>query len=185
MSQHIKVEESYVDALLENAAWGAARVSLDEKRGDKKGDKGAGKDKTDKPDYTTDARKGDKGKGKKKGDKPDYTTDQRKGDKSKTHPGRSDFEEMKEGTQPHTCPLCESVLEEALTDEQIQEHVFQIQSALESIEEAEEVEEQEQGATVGRGVVMHGEDDGDRGAPQSRKSKVQAKVKELKAASQK
>ena len=155
MSDHIKVEESYVNALLENAAWGAARVSLDEKRGGKKGDK------------------------------PDFTTGARKGDESETQPGRSDFEEMKEATQPHTCPLCESVLEEALTDEQIQEHVFQIQSALESIEEAEEVEEQEQGATVGRGVVMHGEDDGDKGAPNSRKSKVQAKVKQLKAASQK
>ena len=169
MSDHIKVEDSYVDALLENAAWGAARVDLDEKRGDKKGDKGAGKKKKDKPDYTTDARKGDE---------------------SETHPGRPDFEkgkaeEMKEGTEPHTCPLCESVLEEALTDEQIQEHVYHIQSALESIEEEEEVEEQEQGATVGRGVVMHGEDDGDKGPPKSRKARVQAKVKELKAASQK
>jgi hypothetical protein len=57
--------------------------NLTERRGDRKGDEGAGKDKKDKPDFTTDARKGDKGKGKKKKDKPDFTTDARKGDKGK------------------------------------------------------------------------------------------------------
>ena len=30
MSDYIKVEESYVDALIQNAAWGAAKVKLDE-----------------------------------------------------------------------------------------------------------------------------------------------------------
>ena len=55
--------------------------NLTERGGDRKGDEGAGKDKDDKPDFTTDARKGDKGK--KKGDKPDFTTKSRKGDKGK------------------------------------------------------------------------------------------------------
>ena len=141
MTDHIKVEDSYVDAILESAAWDAARVNLAEKKdsGAKKGDEGAGKDKKDKPDYTTDARKGDKGKGKDKDDKPDFTTDARKGDKSKTHAGK-DFEgdEMKEAVEEHICPLCESVIEEALTDEQIQEHVAQITNALETIEEEDE-----------------------------------------------
>lgn len=63
-------------------------IKLDE--GEKKGDKS--KDKPgDKGDYETGARKGDEGAGKDKDDKPDFTTDQRKGDKSKTHSGR-DFE---------------------------------------------------------------------------------------------
>ena len=93
MTDHIKVEESYVDALVKNAAWDAARVTLTEKRGDKAGDEGAGRDKKDKGDYTTDAREGDKGKGKKKGDKPDFTTDARKGDKSKTKKGEKDYED--------------------------------------------------------------------------------------------
>ena len=118
MNDNIKVDESFIASLVENAAWDAARVSLVEKKdsGQKKGDEGAGEDKKDKPDFTTDARKGDKGKGKKKGDKPDYTTDARKGDKSKTHPGEEDYEkascptdEMYEEVDEHMCPLCESV----------------------------------------------------------------------------
>ena len=96
---------------------------LDEKHrpghgGDKKGDEGAGKDKGDKPDFTTKARKGDKGKGKdakdkgdfetgerkgdesneksKKGDKGDFETGARKGDKGDgSHPDRKDFETEK------------------------------------------------------------------------------------------
>ena len=42
-----------------------------------------------------------------------------------------------ESTELHECPLCESQLEEALTVEQIQEHIDYI---LETITEAEEVE---------------------------------------------
>ena len=159
MTDHLRVDESFIDALVKNAAWDAARVSLTEgeKKGDKskdkpedkadyetgarKGDKSNQKDKAgDKGDYETGARKGDKSNQKsKKGDKPDFTTDMRKGDKSKTHPGRKDFEddkdEMKEGVEEHVCPLCESHLEEALTDDQIAEHVGQIQDALLSLEE--------------------------------------------------
>ena len=95
MTDHIKVEDSYVDAILESAAWDAARVNLAEKKdsGAKKGDEGAGKDKDDKPDFTTDARKGDKGKGEDEDDKPDFTTDARKGDKSKTKKGKKDYED--------------------------------------------------------------------------------------------
>ena len=165
MSEYINVEESYVKTLLENAAWDAASVDLHEKK--------------DKPDFTTDARKGDKGKGNKKGDKPDFTTGARKGDEDEKGTGK-DFE-GKESVEAHTCPLCESELEEALTDEQIQEHVYHIQAALQSIEEEEDVDE-EGAVTVGAGVMKTGEDDEDSGAPKSRKDKVSAKVKELKAA---
>ena len=141
MTTHIKVEEAYIESLMQNAAWDAARVFLGEKRGDKKGDEGAGKDKDDKPDYTTDARKGDK---------------------SKTHKGKDD--EMKEAVEEHVCPLCESVLEKELTDEQCLEHVAQIKNALETLEEEDEDE-----------TPVEKEEE-------AKESPVMKKVKELKAA---
>ena len=152
MTDYIKVEDSYVETLLENAAWGAARITLDEA-----GKKKKGQSKGDKP----------KGKAKKDKDKPDFTTGARKGDEGDD--GEEDYEgtEMKESVEEHVCPLCESTLEEALTDEQIQEHVYQIHSALQAIEEEDESPEEE--------VEERS----------SRKSKVEAKVKELKAASKK
>ena len=149
MTDYIKVEESFVEALFENAAWSAARITLDEagkkKKGQSKGDKAKGKaaEDDDKPDFTTGARKGDKG-----------------------DDGKADFS-GEESVEEHVCPLCDTTLEEALTDEQIQEHVLQIQSALQAIEEEDESPEEEVEETS------------------SRKSKVEAKVKELKAASKK
>jgi len=79
------INEAFVDELLKSGVWDIARVDrgtradeeLDEalvsERGGKKGDEGAGKDKGDKPDFTTDARKGDKSKTKK--GKKDYEDD--------------------------------------------------------------------------------------------------------------
>ena len=99
------VNEAFVDELLKSGVWDIARVdrgtrdeeelneALVAERGGKKGDEGAGKDKGDKPDFTTDARKGDKGKGEDEDDKPDFTTDARKGDKSKTKKGKKDYED--------------------------------------------------------------------------------------------
>ena len=148
MTEHIKVEESYVDALVKNAAWDVAHLEV-LTEGDKKGDKSKDKPE-DKADYETGARKGDKSD-EKPGDKPDFTTDARKGDKSKTKPGKKDFEdddkdEMKEGVEVHECPLCESTLEEELSDEKIYEHVAQIQAALKTLEEEsdEDVDEAEE-----------------------------------------
>ena len=176
MTDHLRVDESFVEALVQNAAWDAARVSLTE--GDKKGDKSKDKPE-DKPDFTTGARKGDKSNQKsKKGDKPDFTTDQRKGDKSKTHAGKDfeddDKDEMKESVEEHVCPLCESHLDEALTDDQIAEHVGQIQDALMSLEEAGDGDEDD---------VEPTDDDLDAIENESKKSKkeaVMSKVKELK-----
>ena len=150
MTTHIKVEEAYVEALMQNAAWDAARVSLGEMRGGKKGDKSKDKPK----------------------DKPDFTTDQRKGDKSKTGKGKDfeDNDEMKEAVEEHVCPLCESTLEEALTDEQIQEHVAQITQALETIEEEDDAEISEDDETP-----VEKEEE-------AKESSVMKKVKELKAA---
>ena len=99
------VNEAFVDELLKSGVWDIARVdrgtrdeeelneALVAERGGKKGDEGAGKDKGDDPDFTTDARKGDKGKGEDEDDKPDFTTDARKGDKSKTKKGKKDYED--------------------------------------------------------------------------------------------
>jgi hypothetical protein len=168
MTDHIRVDEGFIDALVKNAAWDAARVSLTE--GDKKGDKSKDKPE-DKGDFETGARKGDKSNQKdKKGDKPDFTTDQRKGDKSKTHAGK-DFEDDDkkcESVEEHVCPLCESVLEEELSDEKVQEHVGQIQAALLSLEEEadEDLEEEEEEVNASK--------------KSSRKEAVLSKVKELK-----
>ena len=233
MTEYIKVEESYVAALIKNAAWDKAHIDV-LTEGDKKGDKSKDEPE-DKADFTTDARKGDKGKGKDKGDKPDFTTGARKGDEDEEGTG-TDFEredevnikgpdtdpddksravkklaqqgqadaeagkadddtdEMKEkkskksrkeSTQEHTCPLCESTLEEELSDAKIYEHVAQIQAALLSIEEGENgdgpaSEEPDQEPT---------EDDlGPPDADEAKKKKkskreaVMKKVKELKKA---
>tara|TARA_R110002051_G_scaffold71943_8_gene130088 strand:- start:378 stop:1085 length:708 start_codon:yes stop_codon:yes gene_type:complete len=215
MTDYIKVEESYVAALIENAAWGKARIDV-LTEGDKKGDKS--KDKPgDKPDFTTGARKGDKGK--KKGDKPDFTTGARKGDEDEKGTGTdferedevntkgpdtdpndksdavkklaqqgqadaeagNDTDEMKEkkskksrkeSTQEHTCPLCESTLEEELSDAQIYEHIAQIQAALSTIEEGGDDDDD----------VEPTDADLDKIENENKKSKVMNKVKELKKA---
>jgi hypothetical protein len=199
MTDHIKVDASFIQAIVENAAWATSRFSITE--GDKKGDKSKDKPE-DKPDFTTDARKGDKSddkpedkpdfetgarKGdksndkKKKGDKPDFTTDQRKGDKSKTHAGK-DFE-GKESVEEHTCPLCESHLDEALTDEQISEHVGQIQDALLSLEEGGEPSDDDLDAIEAEPDAPSNDDDMDeKKKKKSKKEAVMTKVKELKKA---
>jgi hypothetical protein len=147
MSEHIKIEESYVNALIADAAWDTARVPLVE-RGGKKGDKPSKED---------------------EGDAPDFTTDARKGDKSKTKKGKKDFEgeEMKEAVEVHECPLCESVLEEELSDDVIFEHVSQIQTALQALEEASDEEEEEVE-----------EDTSD--APVSKRDKMLSKIQTMK-----
>jgi len=195
MSDHIKVEESFVEALINNAAWDAARVSLVEKKddGESKGDKGKDKKDPEAKDYTDGGdRKGDKGAGKKKGDKPDFTTGARKGDKSKTHKGKDFEDEVKEEVEEHVCPLCESTLEEALTDDQIKEHVAQIQAALSTIEEDEELEEDNGDGPSDKDLEdIEAEDnppsntDDIHASKKSRRKKVEAKVKELKASAKK
>ena len=81
------VNEEIVDELMRSGVWDIARVdrgtrdeeelneALVAERGGKKGDEGAGKD---------------------KGDKPDFSTEERKGDKSKTKKGKKDYEDEDE-----------------------------------------------------------------------------------------
>ena len=57
-----------------------------------------------------------------------------------------------EETEEHTCPLCESTLEEALSDEKLSEHVDYILSIVEGLDSEgesleEETEEEEDGST--------------------------------------
>lgn len=183
MTDHIKVDESFIEALVKNAAWDAARLSITE------GDK-----------FMKDS---------KEGDKPDFTKDDSKGDKKKKKTDDDADDEMKESVEEHTCPLCESHLEEALTDAQISEHVGQIQDALLSLEEEaegdeeaeeeeeEDLEEEEYDAYrdrhgrpgKGPGTVKGGEPQIGKPKPKpdadkdvdEKKKKVMKKVKELKA----
>ena len=106
------VNEAFVDELLKSGVWDIARVDrgtradeeLDEalvsERGGKKGDEGAGKD---------------------KGDKPDFTTDARKGDKSKTKKGKKDYEDEDDDDNGDDE---EEVQEEGFTARDIAEHLF-------------------------------------------------------------
>ena len=173
MSEHIKVEESYVDALINNAAWGAAKVKLDEaalspaqKQLDKDGD-----GKIEGEDLAKLRKKKDK-----KADKPEAP------------------EKQEESVEEHTCPLCESVLEEELSDERIYEHVNDILEAVQTLEEAaaadddDKVEEEEEEEVE---EAAMGDDDTDEMAMNASKKKkmktekVMKKVKELKAAAKK
>ena len=146
MTTHIKVEEAYVESLMQNAAWDAARVSLGEMREGKKGDKSK-----DKPEY-----------------KPTHN------------------DEMKEAVEEHVCPLCESVLEEELTDEQCLEHVAQIQNALQSIEEGGDDDDDDDDRDVEPTDADLDAIEKDPVKVEKKKSKkeskVMKKVKELKAA---
>ena len=110
---NIKVDESYVDALVKNAAWDTAKVKLDEALtpGQKKLDKD--------------------GDGKIEGE--DLAKLRKKKDDKKK---KIDAMAMKEEAEGHTCPLCEQSLEEELSDERIYEHINDIMETLESLEEA-------------------------------------------------
>jgi len=172
MSEHIKVEESYVDALITNAAWGAAKVKLDEaalspaqKQLDKDGD-----GKIEGEDLAKLRKKKDK-----KADKPEAP------------------EKQAESVEEHTCPLCESVLEEELSDERIYEHVNEILEAVQTLEEAADkedaVEEQDEDE-VEEAMDPDADEDPDEMAMNASKKKmktekVMKKVKELKAAAKK
>jgi len=114
----IRVDESYVDALINNAAWDTAKIKLDEKKelspAQKKMDKDGDGD--IEGDDLAKLRKNGKGE-----DKP---------------------EKQEESVDEHICPLCESVLEEELSDDQIFEHVNEILGALDTLnEEADEEED--------------------------------------------
>ena len=157
MTDHIKVDASFIQAIVEDAAWATSRITVTE--GDKKGDKSKDK-KDDKPDFTTDARKGDEDED----DKKDF--------------------EGKESVEEHTCPLCESHLDEALTDEQISEHVGQIQDALLSIEEGGEPSDDDLDAIEAEDDAPSNDDDMDekKKKKSAKKEAVMTKVKELKKA---
>ena len=163
MSDYIKVEDSFVEALIEQAAWDAVHVDVSEKKdsGQKKGDES--KTKKGKKDFDGEEDKntmfsGGKGKGKgvrkvpKKGAKVTQGGNVDKDGKNIPSSERDDLEDFrdddrathgvnaprKESTEEHSCPLCESPLEEALTDEKVYEHIAQIRDALQSIEEEDE-----------------------------------------------
>jgi hypothetical protein len=91
---------------------------------------------------------------------------------------------MKEAVEEHVCPLCESVLEEELTDEQCLEHVAQIQNALQSIEEGGDDDDDDRDVEPTDADLDAIEKNPVKVEKKKSKkeSKVMKKVKELKAA---
>ena len=91
MTDHIQVNDNFVAALVESAAWGAARLNVAEKK----------------------------------------------------------VQEATEVVEEHTCPLCESVLAEDLSEERLLEHLEMISEILESLhEETAELEEEDEDEDV-------------------------------------
>jgi hypothetical protein len=148
MSDYIKVEDSFVASLVENAAWKAARVTLSDKEGEVV---------EEEEKVVEEAKKAKKAK-----------KEMKEEDDEKDDVDPSGGPITKESVEEHTCPLCESVLAEELSDDTIFEHVAQIKAALQSLEEAapdpdeEDVEEE----------------------AESKKEKVLKKVDAMKASAQ-
>ena len=63
------------------------------------------------------------------------------GDEKKKRTGRDDSGDKNEAVEVHMCPLCETGLEEALTDEQVQEHLELIQEWMRVDEQDDEDED--------------------------------------------
>ena len=145
MNDNIKVDKSFVESLVEGAAWDAARITLVEK-------KAATKEMKEADDEEEDL------------------------DPS----GTKKELDQKESVEVHECPLCESVLEEELSDEAIFEHVAQIQEALKTLEEKKEVSEDEEEDEKAAEADAKGDPDFDE-SKSSKKEVVMKKVKELKA----
>ena len=156
MTDHIKVDESYIASLVKGAAWEAARISLTEK---KWVDQALAIPTDKQPQH------GDK-------DKPK--------DKSKDN-DPADKDKANEEVETHVCPLCESELDEELSDEKIMEHVDSITAALNTLEEGDEPTDKELDAIEAEGDDDDDDDDMDE-KKAKKESKVMAKVKELKDA---
>jgi len=109
MTEHIRVNDNFVAALVESAAWGAARLNVAEKE------------------------------------------------------VQAVSEEATELVEEHTCPLCESVLDEDLSEERLLEHLQLVSEILESllVEEEEELQEEEDEEDV---EEERGDKKGDKGA---------------------
>lgn len=195
MSDYIKVEESYVDALIQNAAWGAAKVKLDEalSAGQKKLD--TDKDGKIEGEDLAKLRKGGSKKEAAKARVKEAAKAKMKKEamdpKEKDMDEEEDEEQMDESVQAHTCPLCESTLEEEISDERIFEHVNDILEAVQTLEEAkdeEDVDEEEE-EEVEEAMDPDADEDPDEMAMNaSRKKKtdeVMKKVKELKKSAKK
>ena len=149
------VNEEFVDELMKSGVWDIARVDrgsrdeegLDEalvsERGGKKGDEGAGKDKGDKPDFTTDARKGDKSKTKK--GKKDYEDDDDNGDDDNGDDDNGDDDNGKGKNESVTArDLAEQLLDN-LSEDVILEFIDILYASMLNEEAEAEAEAEEEG----------------------------------------
>jgi len=188
MNDNIKVDKSFIESLVEGAAWDAARVTLTEKKATKKKKKKKDVDEDDAKKSVSDPI-------------PGYEAPEGPSDDELEKEG---YGKPKESVEVHECPLCESVLEEELSDEAIFEHVAQIQEALKTLEEGtnrpgtpggstadldldpdEPDDEDEHPDEFDRGDDEEDFDDDGREAKKKKKGTkeaVMSKVKELKAA---
>jgi hypothetical protein len=141
MTEHIKVEKSFIESLVEGAAWDAARLTITEKKAPKQEMKEADEEEDLDPSGT----------------------------------------KKEESVEEHSCPLCESVLAEELSDEVIFEHVAQIQEALKTLEEKKEVSEDDDDDVEPTDDDLNAIEKEEE-SRSSKKEAVMSKVKELKAA---
>jgi len=175
MSDNLKVEESFVEALLEQAAWTAASIEVSERKTAKKESTRPGTPGNSTADL-------DLSDDEPEEDEEDEDSVGRMGNHDEMKEKKVKEKKVKEATEEHTCPLCESTLDEELTDDQIQEHVSQIQAALLSIEEGGEPSDADLDAIEAEDDAPSNDDDLDE-KKKKKKAAVMKKVKELKSSS--
>ena len=130
MTEHIKVDESFIEGIVKQAAWDSLYdndLSKEEETEltEETVEEVEEANKKLPPPVKVKVKTDDSPEGKKKQADADYD-----------HERMLKMKQSAESVEVHECPLCESILEEELTDEQIMEHVASIQDALTAIEEA-------------------------------------------------
>ena len=180
MTDHIKVDASFIEAIVENAAWASAHIEISERKTAKKEANRPGTP----GGSTADLDLGDDDP--EMEDEEDEDSVGRMGNNDEAKKKKVKEKKVKEATEEHTCPLCESHLDEALTDEQISEHVGQIQDALLSIEEGGEPSDDDLDDIEAEDDAPSNYDDMDekkkKKMKSAKKEAVMTKVKELKKA---
>lgn len=175
MSDNLKVEESFVESLLEQAAWTAANIEISERKTAKKEANRPGTP----GGSTADLDLGDDDP--EMEDEEDEDSVGRMGNHDEAKKKKVKEKKVKEATEEHTCPLCESTLDEELSDEKVLEHVAQIQAALTTLEEGGDDDDVEPTDDDLDAIENEGPDEKKKSKKkESKKESVMKKVKELK-----
>lgn len=138
MTRHLDVNEDFVASIVENAAWGPlGDVTIEKEVVEEATEETIEEDTEETADEAIEEEE-EGGKCKSCG-KPSAKLDPNSHTCAGCDSDHERDEKMRqsaESVEEHECPLCESKLDEALTDEQIMEHVASIQDALNTIEES-------------------------------------------------